>query len=71
MFCVSNLDETPRKRAGWGVMVQLAFLTCLICFFIKVNGHLNIRGLQNGNEDKAASGTYFELHSKQPSLAIP
>lgn len=38
-------------------MVQLAFLTCLICFFIKLNGHLNITGLQNGNEDQAASGT--------------
>lgn len=40
-------------------MVKLAFLTCLICFFIKVNGHLNITGLQNGNEDQPASETYI------------
>lgn len=31
----------------------------LICFFNKVNGHLNITCLQIGNEDQAASGTYI------------
>lgn len=36
MLYASNPDETRWKRAGQGVMVQLDFLTCLICFFIKV-----------------------------------
>lgn len=54
-----------RKERWYG----LACFTCLICIFIKVNGHLNVTGLQNGNEDQPASWTYIyswvKLHSRQ------
>lgn len=50
-----RLNTVENSRLG--SEVQLAPLTCLICFFIKVNGYLNITGLQNGNEGQAAKGT--------------